>query len=124
MGVKLNDYEQKLLEGWEDVYKKGQLTIWTMLALKDKPKHMAEIKEFIKKSTHGVLSADDQSMYRALRRYNDAELINFVSEPGEGGPDRKVYSLTQTGCNILAEFLGRNITAIYYQESVIELIKS
>lgn len=122
MGLELNSYEQKLLEGWEDVHKKGQLTVWTMLALKEGPKHMADIKDFILKTTHGVLSADDQSMYRALRRYNDAELITFISEPGEGGPDRKVYELTKIGKNVLSKFLKRNISDIYYQEAVVDLI--
>lgn len=108
----LDSYEQKLLEGWEDVFKKGQLTLWIMLALKDGAKHMTEIKTFITKATKGTLSADDQSMYRALRRYHDAELIVFKQEPGKSGPDLKVYSLSSIGGKILNEFIDRNILPI------------
>jgi len=30
----MNEYEQQLLDGWEEVFKKGQLTLWIMLALR------------------------------------------------------------------------------------------
>lgn len=119
----LNEYESKLLSGWEDVYKQGQLTLWIMLALKEGPKHMALIKEFIVKVTHGNFMIDDKSMYRSLRRYYDAELIDFTeqSSPG-GGPDRKVYQLTEVGKSVLGEFISRNISSVFYQPHVKQLI--
>lgn len=105
----LNDYEVKLLEGWEDVFKRGSLTLWTLLALKDGPKHMAQIKDFISGITKEVVTADDQSMYRGLRRYYDAELVRFETVASESGPDLKYYSLTKTGEVVLRAFVGRNI---------------
>ena len=36
-----------LLSSWEQTYKKGQLTLWIFLALKDGQKYVDEIKEFI-----------------------------------------------------------------------------
>jgi len=119
----LDDYEKKLLEGWEDVFKKGQLTLWIMLALKDGPKHMTEIKEFIYRSTNGSLSADDKSMYRALRRYYDTELVDFKQEPGKGGPDLKVYSISQVGIKVLNEFTGRNILDVFFKPEIKSLIE-
>lgn len=119
----LNDYEQKLLSGWEEVHKKSQLTLWVLLALKDHPKHMASIKQFIEATTHGTLTADDQSMYRALRRYHEADLVDFREEPSESGPDLKVYFLTTTGERVLSEFINRNIAGIYYEEAVRGLIE-
>lgn len=118
----LDDYEQKLLDGWEDVYKKGQLTLWIMLALKAGPKHMAEIKEFICRATNDTLSADDKSLYRALRRYYDVELIEFTMEAGEGGPDRKVYGLTETGERVLGDFSRRNISNVFFKPEIKQLI--
>jgi PadR family transcriptional regulator PadR len=119
----LDTYEQQLLDGWEDVFKKGQLTLWIMLSLKDGPKHMAEIKDFIGRATNGALSADDKSMYRALRRYYDVELIDFGQEPGQGGPDRKVYRLTDLGLRVLEAFTKRNITDVFYNPAIRELIE-
>lgn len=119
----MDPYAKKLLDGWEEVFKKGQLTLWVMLALKDSPKHMGAIKKFINEATDGTLSADDQSMYRALRRYYDVELVTYTSEQGNGGPDRKVYSLTDTGLEVLDAFTKRNIVSVLYKPNIKELIE-
>jgi PadR family transcriptional regulator, regulatory protein PadR len=119
----LDNYERKLLDGWEDVFKKGQLTLWIMLALKDGPKHMSEIKQFIHQATNGTLSADDQSMYRALRRYYDTELVDFKQEPGKGGPELKIYSLSHVGRNVLEIFIKRNILDVFFKPQIKSLIE-
>ncbi len=119
----LDDYERKLLEGWEEVFKKGQLTLWIMLALKDGPKHMAEIKKFIHQSTNGTLSADDKSLYRALRRYYDVEFVDFMNQPGKNGPDLKVYSLTRVGRKVTDEFSKRNIIDVFYKPETKALLE-
>ena len=119
---KLSDYEHKLLEGWEEAFKKGQLTLWIMLSLREGPKHMAEIKDFISRQTDDTLSADDQSMYRSLRRYTDAEMIQYETEPGEGGPERKIYRLTPVGEAVLSAFLDRNVIRTLYKPSVQKLV--
>jgi PadR family transcriptional regulator, regulatory protein PadR len=123
----LDEYERKLLEGWEEIYKKGQLTLWIMLALKDGPKHMSEIKEFIARTTNGTLTADDKSMYRALRRYYDAELVDFKQVPGKNGPDLKIYSLSPAGEKVLNQFAQRNLINVFFKpeiKSLLERIKS
>ena len=116
------DYARKLLAGWEDVHKKGQLTLWILLALKDGPKHMAEIKAFIDRGTNGTMSVDDQSMYRALRRYYETELADFEAAPGNG-PDRKVYRLSALGESLLREFVKRNIIDTLYKPAIRSLIE-
>ncbi len=121
---KLTDtYEQKLLDGWEDVYKKGQLTFWILFALYDKEKHMSQIKEFVTKATNGTQSADDQSMYRALRRFESAELIGFRKVASKSGPDLKLYSLTRTGKNVLRAFTKRNIVGVYFNSATMSQLK-
>ena len=120
----LNKQEQELLDSWEEVYKRGQLTLWIMLSLQHSPKHMADIKTFIETETKGVVTADDQSMYRALRRYHQTELVTFVNEPVANGPDRKVYSLTDTGARILQEFIERNIMQLLNQATIKKLMET
>jgi DNA-binding PadR family transcriptional regulator len=115
MHPKLNSYEQELLGGWEEIYKRGQLTLWILLALADGPKHMAEIKRYIQAETLDVVTADDQSMYRALRRYTETELVEFTNIKAPNGPDRKVYGLTQTGKNVLSAFIERNVKSLVNQ---------
>lgn len=116
------NYENELLSGWEEIYKRGQLTLWILLSLLDEPKHMADIKRFIELRTAGRLTADDQSMYRALRRYCDTELVTFSTEETANGPDRKVYRLTQTGQNVLKRFVRRNVTALIHEPIIQQII--
>lgn len=113
----------KLLEGWEEVFKRGQLTLWILLALKDRSKHMAEIKDFIFDATKGTLGADDKSLYRALRRFDKADMVDFKMVPSRSGPELKVYDLTETGRNVLDIFVKRNITAVFFNQNVKELLK-
>jgi len=115
---KLTTYEQQLLQGWEEIYKRGQLTLWIFLALQDGPKHMAAIKEHIKIQTNGTVGADDQSMYRALRRYYETELVTYSKSATLNGPDRKVYELTSTGQNVLKSFIERNVKALLNQDFI------
>lgn len=84
---------------------------------------MAEIKDFIHSATNGTLKADDQSMYRALRRFYDVEMLDFAQKPGDNGPDRKVYSLTGIGKQVLGDFLQRNIITVFYKPEIKQLIR-
>lgn len=118
----LNPYENTLLLGWEEVYKRSQLTLWVLLALKDGPKHMLEIKNFILVATNDLLEVDDKSMYRALRRFASAEMVEYETTPSESGPDKKIYSLTYTGMTVLNEFIKRNIIEVFNNPSIQELM--
>lgn len=116
-----DSFEDKLLSGWESVHKKGQLTLWVLLSLKDGPKHMQQIKDYVEQKSNDTISADDQSLYRSLRRYTDAELTTFTTQPGRGGPELKVYELTPTGLAVLDEFIQRNIRDVFLTESAQKL---
>lgn len=119
--ARLTKFEETLLAGWESVYKMGQLSLWLMLALKDGAKHMAQIKRFI--SVHAnSLTADDKSIYRALRRYHKAGLVAFETAPNASGPNLKVYDLTDTGRHVLDHFLARNVR-IFYKPAIRNLIE-
>jgi PadR family transcriptional regulator PadR len=110
-------YTNQLLQGWEDVFKKGQLTLWILLALHDGPKDMAGIREYMARTTDGLIAADDVSLYRALRRYHDNEIADFTTAPGKG-PERKLYSLTPIGLQLLSQFVQRNIVGTLYQPEI------
>ena len=119
----LDNFEQSLLDGWEDVHKKSQLGLWIFLALRDGPKHMALIKSFISDATNGSMQADDKSMYRTLRRFKEGLMIDFRSVESKSGPDLKQYFLTDSGKKVLAEFLERNIK-LFYQPSIVQLVNN
>jgi PadR family transcriptional regulator, regulatory protein PadR len=115
------DYIQELLYTWEETYKKGQLTFWLLLTLRDKTMYVGEIKEYIEQITMGTVSCEEQSLYRALRKFHKLEIVDFVLKEGNKGPDRKYYFLTPLGRKLLAEFIERNIS-VFYQSEVRELL--
>jgi len=123
MTSSLEPYEEKLLSGWEEVSKKGQLTFWILLAIKQRPMTMSEVKEFIDIHTKKTITADDKSMYRALRRYVDIDLLITTSEYNPTGPDKKLYTLTVSGKKIIAAYIERNVSTIYMSAHFKDLIR-
>ncbi|MFC1555812.1 PadR family transcriptional regulator [candidate division KSB1 bacterium] len=110
------DKKDELLRSWEETYKKGQLTFWLLLSLREKPRYVGEIKEFIEKMTEGSISCEDQSLYRALRKFNDLKIVDYELGEGHKGPERKYYVLTALGRELLSEFIKRNISILYNKE--------
>ena len=118
----LDEFEQDLLDTWEEVYKRGLITLWILLALQESSKYSLPITKFINEHTNDSLKIEDQSLYRALRRLKKMRLVNYIEKDAGQGRDRKVYSITESGQNVLSSFLKRNINQIYYKESVKKLL--
>ncbi|QZE14756.1 PadR family transcriptional regulator [Halosquirtibacter laminarini] len=111
----------QLLEAWEETYKKGQLTLWIFLALKDGAKYVDEIRDFVVRITEGTMRCEEQSLYRTLRKYRHIDVVDFETRKGNKGPDRKYYFLTKTGQVLLSRFLKRNIY-LFLNEDIKTLI--
>jgi len=109
-------YKLELLEAWEDTYKKGQLTLWVFLALKEGEKFVDEIKTFVEEKTNGTLTCEEQSLYRTLRKYKELGMVDYTNKPGQGGPERKYYFLTPLGTDLLQLFTQRNINLFFQPE--------
>lgn len=117
----LDAYERTLLEGWEEVFKRGQLTFWVLLSLREGPKHMAQIREWLAEMTDGMVSAEERSLYRSLQRFYDSELVTASSATGHRGPERKVYALSSSGERVLAAFIDRDIR-LFSKPEVLRLL--
>lgn len=120
------DKEKKLnelLASWEDTYKKGQLTLWIFLSLQDSKKYVEEIKDFVEKKSNGTITCEEQSLYRALRKYEHIEVLKHEPGKGNNGPDRKYYYLTELGKELFNRFVTRNIT-LFFSEELQRLLKS
>jgi PadR family transcriptional regulator PadR len=100
---------QELLNHWEESYKKGLLSFWILFSLTQRSMYAYEMKEEIVKFSQGSISADDNSIYRALRRFTTTGLIEGTMTPSPSGPDRKYFSLTPLGTDLLRQFIERNI---------------
>jgi len=114
---------QPLLEAWEETYKKGQLTLWIFLALKDSEKYVEEIKEFVETESNNTMRCEEQSLYRNLRKYKHIDVVDFTTQKGNKGPDRKYYFLTELGQELLESFIQRNIN-LFLHGKINELLKT
>lgn len=93
-----------------------------MLALKEHPKTMREIKLFINETSNSTTDVDEKSLYRALRSYNDVSMVLFTHKPGNKGPDIKIYEITETGLWVLDSFTKRNISIFFENKRLSSLL--
>jgi len=110
-----------LSEAWELTFKKGQLSFWVLLSLKDGEKYLEEIQSFIQIRSSNRLSYDEQSVYRTLRKFTDLELMTFDLHQSSKGPNRKRFQISELGKTLLQQFIERNIS-IFYNPELIQII--
>jgi DNA-binding PadR family transcriptional regulator len=113
---------QELLSAWEETYKKGQLTLWIFLSLQEDKKCVDEIKNFIETKSQGTITCEEQSLYRALRKYEHIDVLKYELRKGNKGPDRKYYYLTDLGQELFSQFVKRNIF-LFYSKEINNLLK-
>jgi DNA-binding PadR family transcriptional regulator len=73
--------------------------------------------------SQGTISVDDNSIYRALSRFEQMGIVKSELQQSEIGPKRKYYSLTKAGVALLAGFIERNIL-VFQEPSVEERIQA
>lgn len=112
---------EELLGAWEETYKKGQLTLWIFLSLKEGPKYVTGLQESIQGFSNGTIHAEEQSLYRTLRKYYHLKMVDYSAGKGHKGPDRKYYHLTPLGESLLKSFVDRNIL-LFFEEPLKALL--
>lgn len=113
----------ELLSAWEETYKKGQLTLWIFLALKEDKKYVDEIKSFVEVESNQTMSCEEQSLYRNLRKFQHLGVVDFETGKGNKGPERKYYFLTDLGNSLLNQFIKRNII-LFFNEKIKNLLNT
>jgi DNA-binding PadR family transcriptional regulator len=98
-----------LLLKWEESYKKGLLSFWILLLLSERPSYPFEMKPLIEEISQNTISADENSIYRALNRFNEIGIVASELRPSNQGPGRRYYHLTEKGSQLLKRFIERNI---------------
>lgn len=112
-----------MLHQWEQAYKKGLLTFWILLSLSERPMYAYEMREKIMEFSQGSIVADENSIYRALKRFADSGIVISEMRPSEIGPERKYFQLSLIGCDLLEQFIDRNISVLQ-DKSVVSAIKN
>ncbi|MHB0967736.1 MAG: PadR family transcriptional regulator [Bellilinea sp.] len=111
-----------LLSQWEETYKKGLLTFWLLLLLDQRKAYPYEMKNAIIDLSQNTISADENSIYRALNRLAQYGIVESEMRLSETGPNRRYFSLTDDGKELLVRFITRNIQ-IFQHPVVAELIQ-
>lgn len=116
-----DDTVSDLLTKWEETYKKGLLSFWILLLLYERASYPYEMSAEVAKISQGTISVDDNSIYRALNRFESVGIVKSELQQSSAGPQRKYYSLTDMGKDLLTEFIQRNIQ-VFDTPSVAERI--
>lgn len=100
---------EDLLTTWEKNYTKGLLTLWLLLVLDERKAYAFEMGKLVADLSLGSVEVDDNSIYRALKRF--AKLGIVESNWGESGkgPKRRYYQLSILGKELLQAFIRKNI---------------
>jgi PadR family transcriptional regulator, regulatory protein PadR len=112
-----------LLAQWEEAYKKGLLTFWLLLLMHEQPRYAFELSAAVVQASNETISADDQSVYRALKRFEGMKIVSSYWEESPQGPPRKYYRLTDLGDELLRKFIQRNIV-LFQDESVAKRVRA
>lgn len=107
-----------LLNSWETTYKRGLLSFWLLFLLEERPAYAYEIAGMLHETSRETISVNDQSIYRALSRFEDLGLVETAMRPSDIGPDRKYYHLTGKGRQLLGCFVERNLLIFQSPEMV------
>ena len=111
-----------LLAQWEGTYKKGLLSFWLLLLLSQRKAYPYEMKAAIEELSQNSISADENSIYRALKRLAQSGVVDSEVRPSESGPDRRYFFLTDLGQELLLRFISRNIL-VFQHPVVADLIQ-
>ena len=100
---------EELLARWEENHKKCLLTFWVLLLLHERPMYALEMGPAVARASRETVVADDNSMYRALRRFERMGIVSSTWQDSDLGPQRRYYELTVLGRELLRRFIHRNI---------------
>jgi len=86
---------------WHEYPERGWIQFLIMRVLYEKPMHGYQLLKEIEERSCGCHRLEPGSIYTLLRRMEERGLLESKWEDVEGGPDRRVYSLTSEGVNAL-----------------------
>jgi DNA-binding PadR family transcriptional regulator len=114
---------EKRLPQWEEAYKKGLLSFWILLLLHDQWRYAYEMTAEIATLSDNTMIADEKSIYRALKRFEENGIIRSELRESDIGPQRRYYTLSPMGKRLLSQFIERNIL-IFQRPEISDRINS
>lgn len=115
-------YKHKLLDDWELIFRQGLLTFWVFVAIRDNELDVSQILGKVAELTNKTYTPSEQTLYRLLRKQYDLELVDYREVPGNSGPNKKLYTLSPLGTELLVAFIERNIS-LFRQPIIFKTVK-
>ncbi len=95
---------EKLLKRWGKEYKKGFFSYFILLFLKKKSMYGMEINKKLSEITNKELSYQDSNIYQILKILEKEKMVISEWQKSNSGPQRKYYSITESGNKLLYLF--------------------
>jgi PadR family transcriptional regulator, regulatory protein PadR len=88
----------------DEVRVHGLIQAMLLLAVGEQPRHGYELAKVLAAELPEGMVPDMAVSYRILRKFETEGFVTSRLVPGEGGPARKVYALTASGADYLAQW--------------------
>ncbi|MCP2620265.1 PadR family transcriptional regulator [Candidatus Aminicenantes bacterium AC-334-K16] len=95
---------RKILVKWSREYKKGFLSFFVLIFLKEKPMYGYEIHHRLEELTGQDGFIQESSIYQILKKMQKLGLVSSYWKKSPRGPKRKYYRLQASGLTLLEEF--------------------
>lgn len=112
---------EKTLQQWDKEYKKGFTSYTILLFLMEKSMYGYEIKTRLEELTENDISYRDSGIYQILNKLNKKGFLKSEVKKSEKGPNRKYYSISKSGSQLLGEFTRQYVQPM--NKAVNELIE-
>ena len=89
--------------------------------LADRSVYAYEMSGALHEMSHATITANEQSIYRALTRFEGLGLVTSAMHPSQIGPPRKYYHLSPKGLHLLGRFIQRNLQVFHEPQMIARL---
>jgi len=89
-----------------DYPERGWIQFLILRVLYEKPMHGYQLIEEIEEKSYGCHKLEPGSIYTLLRRMEERGLLESRWEKVEGGPERRIYTVTKDGVEVLRRGLS------------------
>ncbi len=103
---------ENLLKSWEKKHRKGFTPYMVLVLLSEKEMYGYEIRQRLDELS-GNMTFQESSIYQILKKFTKKGIVQAFSKKSPKGPDRKYYTLTESGETLLEKYSERYIFPTY-----------
>ena len=108
---------EETLKLWNREYKKGFFAYITLLMLKEKPMYGFEINNRFLEITRNSFTFQASAIYQILKKLSSKGFVKSHWRKSDKGPNRKYYTITAAGDQLLRIFTESCVLPIYNEVS-------